>query len=321
MHQPLNVLVVHGIGEQPVTFADKFERVLSGHVRRLVGELTARYRLSDASTPRVLNVIPGRWAPVLEGIFQVLESRLFAGHTDRMRAFAMRFMGDVIAYQGPAVYEEIHRALGHALRSRLSPESRHLTIVAHSLGSVIASDFVYDHTRRTGTRFRDHFGVDFVNFFTLGSPLALYAARSPLSVMDGDGPSRVLKGFDAPVLVESEHGVWVNVYSNDDVVGYPLKPANDAYARAVTADVVQDAGSLWTRWNLLSHGGYWTEPDVITRIAEKLAIDYAELHLGLRNPGLEEVLGEYRSRLAPVKRGESRPRVERAGSQAQGPRS
>ncbi|HET8761128.1 MAG TPA: hypothetical protein VFN94_08670 [Nitrospiria bacterium] len=312
---PLNVLVVHGIGEQPDTFADEFERVLSGHVRRLIGELTARYRLSDPPSPRVLNVIPGLWAPVPEGIFKVLESRLFAGRADRMRALAMRFMGDVIAYQGPAVYEEIHRALAHALRSRLSPESRHLTIVAHSLGTVIASDFVHDHTRRAGTRFRDHFGVDFVNFFTLGSPLALYAARSPLSVMDGDGSVRVLDGFDAPVRVESERGVWVNVYSDDDVVGYPLKHVNDAYARAVTADVVHDAGNLLTRWNLFSHGAYWTEPDVITMIAEKLAIDYAEAHLGLRSPALDEALAGYRGRLAPVKRD------ERAGSKVQGPRT
>jgi hypothetical protein len=233
-----------------------------------------------------------------------------------MRSLAIRFMGDVIAYQGPAVYEEIHRALAHALRSRLSPESRHLTIVAHSLGSVIASDFVFDHTRRAGTRFRDHFGVDFVNFFTLGSPLALYAARSPVSVMDGDGPGRVLKGFDAPVRVESDHGVWVNIYSNDDVVGYPLKPVNDAYALAVTADVVRDAGNLLTRWNLLSHGWYWTEPDVVTVIAEKLAVDYAEVHLGLGGDELADALTRYRARLAPAERRTHRPRAERPGSRA-----
>jgi hypothetical protein len=317
MDHPLNVLVVHGIGEQPKSFADEFERVLSGHVRRLVTELVVRYGLRAVSTQRVLNVIPGLWAPVPEGLLLALESRLFAGRAERMRAFAMRFMGDVIAYQGPAAYDEIHRVLAHALRRGLSPESRHLTIVAHSLGSVIASDFVHDHTRRAGTRFRDHFGVDFVNFFTLGSPLALYAARSPLSVVDGNGPGRVLDSFDAPVHVESDRGVWVNIYSDDDVVGYPLKPVNDAYSRAVTADVVHDAGNLWTRWNLLSHGAYWTEPDVITMIAEKLAIDYAELNLGLPKPVLEEVLTAYRERLAPLERRERRARVERPGSTAQ----
>jgi hypothetical protein len=321
MDHPLNILVVHGIGEQPETFADEFERVLSGHVRRLISELIARYHLPDVSTPRVLNVIPGLWARVSEGILTALESRLFDDHVERVRAFAMRFMGDVIAYQGPAVYEEIHRALAHALRSRLAPESRHLTIVAHSLGAVIASDFMFDHTRRAGTRFRDHFGVDVVNLFTLGSPLALYAAKSPMGVMGEFGPGRVLDGFDTPVRVESDRGVWVNIYSDDDVVGYPLKPVNDAYADAVTADVVMDAGNLLTRWNLLSHSAYWTEPAVVAMIAEKLAIDYAELNLGLRDGALTEVLTAYRRRLTRSARRASAPKVVQTHPRAEGPNS
>jgi hypothetical protein len=321
MDHPLNVLVVHGIGEQPKTFADEFERVLSGHVRRLIGELVTRYHLRDGSTPRVLNVIPGLWAPVPEAMLKEIERRLFKGRPERMRTFAMRFMGDVIAYQGPAVYEEIHRVLAYALRSRLAPESRHLTIVAHSLGAVIASDFLFDHTRRAGTRFRDHFGVDVVNLFTLGSPLALYAAKSPMGAMGEFGPGRVLDGFDTPVRVESERGVWVNIYSEDDVVGYPLKPVNDAYADAVTADVVTDAGNLLTRWNLLSHGAYWTEPAVVAMIAEKLAIDYAELNLGLRDRALTEVLTAYRGRLTRLDRRASAPKVIQSHPRAEGPTS
>ncbi len=321
MDHPLNVLVVHGIGEQPEGFADEFERVLSGQVRRLIGELVARYRLRQASTPRVLNVIPGLWAPVAEAVLKEIEHRLFDGRPERMRAFAMRFMGDVIAYQGAAVYEEIHRRLADALRSRLIVESRHLTIVAHSLGTVIASDFVFDHTRRAGTRFRDHFGVDVVNLFTLGSPLAFYVATSPERATGAFGPGRVLDGFDEPLRLDSDRGVWVNVYSDGDVVGYPLKRINAAYAKAVTADVVTDAGNLLTRWNPLSHGAYWTEPAVVAMIAEKLAIDYAEANLGLRDAALTEVLAAYRRRLTRSDGRASKPNVVQARPRAKGPNS
>jgi hypothetical protein len=318
MDHPLNVLVVHGIGEQPTNFADEFERALSGQVRRFIGELAARYRLRAPSTPRVLNVIPGLWAPAAEDVLKEIELRLFNGRPERMRAFAMRFMGDVIAYQGAAVYKEIHRRLAESLRSRLSGESRHLTIVAHSLGTVIASDFVFDHTRRAGTQFRDHFGVDIVNLFTLGSPLAFYAATSPARVAGPFGPGRVLDGFDEPVRLESAHGVWVNIYSDDDVVGYPLKRINSAYAEAVTADVEADAGNWWTRWNLLSHGAYWTEAAVVAMIAEKLAIDYAEANLGLRDADATEALAGYRRRLSHPQRRAAKPVVVRTRPSEEG---
>jgi hypothetical protein len=294
---PLNVFVIHGIGDYQSVIG-QFDRDLAAGVRRSLGELCARYGLRDAPQTPLLNVIPGRWAPVPEGLLRELEQRLFHMRLDRLRSFAMRFMGDVIAYQGLAVYEEIHRELAYALRTRLNPENRHLTVIGHSLGSVIASDFLYDHTRRRGTKFRDHFGVDFVNFFTLGSPLVLYAARCPAS--GSFGPGRVLDRFDAPVHVESGTGVWLNIYSGDDVVGYPLKSVNEAYASAVTADVVTEAGNLFTRWNPLSHGAYWTEAAVIGMIADKLAIDYAQCNLGLEGSAMQEIIAAYRDRFLPL---------------------
>ncbi|MFZ5863825.1 MAG: hypothetical protein ACOYXR_13410 [Nitrospirota bacterium] len=293
---PLNVLVVHGIGDYP-TVITEFGRDLTAAVRRCLGEVSDRYHLPGAPRGPLLNVIPGQWASVPEGFLKELERRLFSGRVDRLRAFAMRFMGDVIAYQGAAVYEEIHRALADALRRRLKTESGHLTVVAHSLGSIIASDFIYDHTRRCGSGFRDHFGVDFVNFFTVGSPLALYAAHAPAGGVGNGGPGLMVDRFDAPVRVESASGVWLNIYDTDDVVGYPLTSLNEAYATAVTADVVIEAGNLLTRWNLLSHNAYWTEDAVVTMLGEKLAIDYAACNLGLQGAQCQDALAQYRRRV------------------------
>jgi len=308
---PLNIFVIHGIGDYQ-NVVGELDRDLAVEVRRSLGELSARYRLPAAPNAPLLNIIPGRWASIPEGLLKELEQRLFNGRLDRLRAFAMRLMGDVIAYQGLAVYEEVHRALAYALRSRLKPESRHLTVIGHSLGSVIASDFLYDHTRRRGSRFRDHFGVDFVNFFTLGSPLVLYAARSPACTSGSFGAGRVVDGFDAPVHVESATGVWLNIYSEDDVVGYPLKSVNDAYGASVTADVVTDAGNVFTRWNPLSHGAYWTEPAVLAMIADKLAIDYAEYNLGLADLSLQDAVTAYRTRFLPPTPSAPVPQVVKA---------
>jgi hypothetical protein len=308
---PLNVFVIHGIGDYQ-NVVDELDRDLAAGVRQSLAGLCVRHRLPPAPDAPLLNVIPGRWASIPEGLLKELEQRLFHGRLDRLRAFSMRLMGDVIAYQGLAVYEEIHRALAYALRSLLKPESRHLTVIGHSLGSVIASDFLYDHTRRHGKRLRDHFGVDFVNFFTLGSPLVLYSARSPVCTTGSYGPGRVVDGFDVPVHVESETGVWLNIYSGDDVVGYPLKSVNDAYAGAVTADVVTEAGNVFTRWNPLSHGAYWTEAAVLAMIADKLAIDYAECNLGLTGSALQEAVTVYRNQFLPPTPPAPGPRAVRA---------
>jgi hypothetical protein len=117
-------------------------------------------------------------------------------------------------------------------------------------------------------------------------------------------------GFDAPIHVESGTGVWLNIYSHDDVVGYPLKSVNDAYGAAVTADMVTEAGNVFTRWNPLSHGAYWTEGAVIALIADKLAIDYAERNLGLTGADLQDAMAVYRRRFPPPTPPGASPRAD-----------
>ncbi|HET8761523.1 MAG TPA: hypothetical protein VFN94_10660, partial [Nitrospiria bacterium] len=265
----LNVLIVHGIGDHPKEFAGEFERQLHAAFHAHLEILARRYHLSAPPPSEALNLIPGHWAPVTEGIQKEVEQRMFQGPVDFLRWFGMRFMGDVVAYQGRAVYDEIHRALAANLRDRLQPESGHLTIIAHSLGAVIASDFIYDHTEASDKTFAERFGVAFSNFFTLGSPLVLYAMQSSHDGLFDAG--RVLDRFDRPVRVDAKDGVWLNLYAEPDIIGYPIRSINQSYAEAVTADVRVEVGDFWSRRSPLSHGRYWTDPHVNRLIAEKLA--------------------------------------------------
>lgn len=292
----LNVLLVHGIGDHPKEFAGEFERQLRADIQKHLGLLARRYKLS--APPRdALNLIPGRWAPVTEGIQKEVEQRIYHAPVDFLRWFGMRFMGDVVAYQGRAVYEEIHRALAANLLDQVQPESGHLTIIAHSLGAVVASDFVYDHTERIGKTFADRFGVMFSNFFTLGSPLVLYAMQSSHDgAFDASG---VLDRFDRPVRVESEDGVWLNLFAEPDIIGYPIRSINRFYSEAVTADVPVDVGDFWRRRSPLSHGRYWTDPQVNHIIAHKLAIDLAGLHMGLEVVDRRQAIADYLKQITP----------------------
>lgn len=329
----LNVLIVHGIGGYPNAFPDEFRKELLGRISTAVEDLVRRYRLPAALPSDTVNIIPGRWGSVTEALQEEVERRIFREKVDFLRWFGMRIMGDVVAYRGPAVYEEVHRALAEDLRNGIQPESGHLTVVAHSLGAVVASDFLYDHTLKIGRPLADTFGVAFSNFFTFGSPLVLYAMQSPAegalklptascgesSMRDehtrdpvrphpaprgGEGgrcafdAGRVLDRFDRPVRVESPTGVWMNVFDDADIIGYPIRAINQAHTEAVTADVCTGVGTFLSRGNPLSHGRYWSDRRVVQLIAEKLAIDLAELHMGLEGPNLRQAVADYVARSA-----------------------
>jgi len=295
-HDPLNILIIHGMGDQPKDFSIGFQKELLSKFNTSLDYLTKDYSISKPSRSEPLNFIPGWWAPVMDATQKELERRIYNDKKKIpfLRKFGMSFMGDVVAYQGEPVYNEIHRCLAEALRANLKTGSGHLTILAHSLGSMIASDFVYDHTIKIGKTFQDGFGVSFSNFFTLGAPLVLYAMRSA----NGEAftPARLLDHFDRPVRVESETGYWLNLFDDDDIIGYPIKPVNRFYREAVTADLTVTVGDFLTRWNPLSHAHYWDDGGVCRIVADKLAIDFAAIHLGLKGPDLQAALAHYRKR-------------------------
>ena len=97
-----------------------------------------------------------------------------------------------------------------------------MTVRAHSLGTVVASDGIYDlllERRFPAT-------LKLANVFTFGSPSALC------------GLCCALDQFTKPI----RSLVWVNWFYPQDIIGYPLKPLNDAYKEVVTDDV---ALALW----------------------------------------------------------------------------
>jgi hypothetical protein len=207
-------------------------------------------------------------------------------HYPALRWVAIDFVGDAIAYQiSPGerrVYDAIHAEVATTLGdlAAAAGEDAPLCIIAHSLGTVIASNYLYDlQTERAGrkrlvpttvrTRMRAtplERGETLAHLYTMGSPLALWTLRYP--------------DFGVPIAVPSPHleehhpgvaGEWVNFYDQDDLVAYPLKPLSDAYARAVTADCDVRLRGLLSSWNPLVHPWYWNDGRVIDPIARTLA--------------------------------------------------
>lgn len=250
------VIFIHGIGTQKAGYA--------AACRQSLEDRLTRYRdSSDPALPVIYQEV--LWSPVTDRTEEQLWERVNTGvdlDVQFLRRLMVNFVGDAMAYQsngrGTAAYREIHAAVRHALeqvKGRCPGSVIEYTFIAHSLGSVIISNYLYDH--------RDE--LEATNLFTLGSPLALWLLQG------GD-----IDRADSPVRVSAPEGLWLNVLDDEDFIAYPLKPVNSAYAEAVDRDLVTEIGRL-TEGGPLSHMGYWSDGNVVKPVAYKLAVDQRRL--------------------------------------------
>ena len=271
MSTKIAVAIIHGVGKQDEHFADGMKAELQ---QRFVSQLPTAISFPEAEI--VIESV--FWAPVL----QRKENRLWekmkgAANLDflDLRQMMIDIAADAVAYQ-PApndrdVYDNIHRLVARTLRrlAQKAGSDAPLAVIAHSLGTVIASNYFYDlqtaHRRPLSGKVRSvvgrspsalEAGKTFARFFTMGSPIAIWSLR--------------YGNFGTPVHLTHHDKEWLNFFDEDDIIGYPLKSVNKLYKKNVTRDVSVNVGNLLTSWNPASHLGYWTDNDVTVPIAESL---------------------------------------------------
>ena len=280
MSNRVAVAIVHGVGVQGSDFAEPM-------IRELTDRFADELGIGRAEATHELIVEAVHWAPVLQEAQTKLWRKVNARRDldfVRLRKFMVDFAGDAIAYQptpqSRGVYDSVHAVLAESLRSlaRNAGRTAPLCVVAHSLGTIIASNYLYDLSQRSrrgmvSRAVRDvkkdtplENGETLTLLYTLGSPLAIWSLRYhdfglPIAVPAAKLPTH------HPGLA----GEWVNFYDPDDVIGYPLRALNDGYRRSVSSDVAVNVGGVLSSWNPLSHGSYWTDDDVTKPIARSLA--------------------------------------------------
>ena len=277
MSHPLAIAFIHGIGRTERGYSEPMRRALAAAFASRIGRPTSE-------TASELHFEEINWSPVLSRPETELWKRVHGGgplRYDRLRDFMVHFAGDAVAYQPSphdrSAYDAIHEAVAESLADlaeRAGPRAP-LCVVAHSLGTVIASNYLYDLMKRRGSYMGSTVrsringtplerGETLALLVTMGSPIALWSLRYP--------------GFGEPVrmpCIERHHpglqGRWINIYDPDDVIGYPLRGLNAKYRKAVTEDQSVDVGSILTRWTPLSHTAYWGSRKVAETIADRLA--------------------------------------------------
>lgn len=267
MAKEIAVLILHGMGSQQAGFAEP-----------MIAEVSNRLAGLDKD-PAAVAWEPVFWADVLEKRQnQYLRAAVRANNLDFMglRKFVVSALGDAAAYRrvkgkATSVYGQIHARVRDAVRrvyaNELGHNARPLVFIAHSLGGQIMSNYVWD----TQTA-RSRKGNVFERMETLAG-IITFGCNMPLFTFAHDrGDLKPIRfpGNALPAAVKRK-ARWLNFYDRDDVLGYPLKPINGAYARVVSRDIVINVGGVLTSWNPLSHEKYWTDSDFTEYVADFLA--------------------------------------------------
>lgn len=298
----LPVLFVHGIGGSSESWAEPHIRKLREKTLSELRQLLKDKAPRDAAEALVVrsvywkgalekpqNQLRGALATYFGWVVSALtwQERIFRNVVKKLHAFQSvivpMFIGDIVGYlgkEGRIGVEERFAAALEALLEETGEDDAPMTFVAHSLGTVITSNYIYD---RMSAHWKD--GVNrmdarfvFANLFTAGSPLALFSMRF-------GGP----ENFNRPVRVEHPRGRWVNILDKDDPVSMPLRVLNAAYETAVTADCQVDSGWNWGQ----AHVEYFERTDTLDIVAKKLAIDWAALNGALPPAELDALYAAY----------------------------
>lgn len=303
MARKIAVLFVHGIYNSADDFhlpmKERLERALPSHLR---GHIDCE---------------AANWAPIVRRHQTAYMDKLISeGLVDdtNFRRMALQGLGDAAAYQKTrnyrnSAYFEIQGKVREAidmLDQRGEPD-RPLVLIGHSLGCHILSTFAWDtYSMRRRLPERDQDGdnkmQEFAAYLSDGSPFRRLETLAGFVTMGCNmplftftfGPERIVPitkarlptehpafpGAGLPADIKAR-ARWLNFYSRNDLLGYPLKPLNADYAaeeRIVDIPVISER--LWRRALTLpfpalatyaAHTGYWTHRRVVKDTAKLLA--------------------------------------------------
>lgn len=305
MTPAIAVALVHGIGDQQADFAGAMMRKLSEAAGR---EARAR----GAETPTIVQEAV-HWSPVVQPrqveVWRRVHRNASLNDALGLREFLVSYASDVVAYQptpsSSHVYDAVHAVFAATLKrlaAKAGPDAP-LVVIGHSLGTVIASNYLYDLQaeygpyRRAGPgpmapalreALRDatplERGETLAQLYTMGSPLALWGVRAHSADprFDYGAPVRVPAPALAtrlPEVAASREAVgWINFYDRDDILAFPLRELNDAHREGVKEDRQVNVGGLLTSRSPLSHQKYWTDDDVTDAIGRSLAAAWVAMH-------------------------------------------
>lgn len=295
----IGVLLVHGIGGQTKDWANDIITDLNTRTFSILKNVLGEDGPSNCE--EILIVKSVHWQDVLHEsqhkLREILEilgdksKKNLIGKIGRwlrkkVRLFQSRiiseYIGDIIGYLNEDTKRLIQGKVTNGIEELLNEMKvcngkTPITIVSHSLGTVISSDYIYDLRNKDVVPKEIQEKVNIDNFFTIGSPIALFALKH------GD-----VNSFNTPINVENKRGRWINIYDEDDPVGMPLKSLNEEYKKAVLKDVHVNAGFYG-----VSHTKYFLQAETLDIVCNKLTLDWIIYNKKLNKEKIDNFIKKY----------------------------
>lgn len=230
------------------------------------------------------------------------------------RSLVVQGLGDAAAYQKTksfrnSSYYEIQAEVRTVIErlDQSGPPNRPLILIGHSLGCHIISSLAWDmytikHWDDARLAAEDDEVRKFAAYLKEGSAFRRLDTLAGLVMMGSNmplftftfGPDRILPitstrkpgdkaAFPGHALEPRTQSKvrWLNYYSRNDLLGYPLKPLNEAYTAEPLLTDIEVASEGWLR-RLASyiapplaayqaHTGYWTHRRVVRGAADLIA--------------------------------------------------
>ncbi len=247
------LVFIHGVNDQTTGYSNRlFGEIVRAYVAGLIEQGASKADAQARAKQLVQKEI--LWADVTTDLTNRYLSLQYAlkGRSGKWNAILrpidplvlqiLYYVKDKGHKRGPmAILKEVDEAFRRACADR----SEQVVVIAHSLGSVIAYDYLFG--------FRKHRvppGVTVKALITLGSPIPLFTAAM---------------GFvDNPVELPKNVERWVNVLDPDDGVARFCEPY---FKSGIVRDVTVNTGFA----PLGAHNGYWRSRAVASLLAEQLA--------------------------------------------------
>ncbi len=265
MGEEVVVIAVHGMGDTQEDFADELRESLADELGS-----------SDWAKVHFDTIY---YQGVLQPNQKAVMRRMRSQELDwlRIRRFLLYGFSDAAgleraAHRPNSPYAQVQRIIRDTLERAFDfiGGSRPVVVVAQSLGGQVMSNYLWDAQQgggasrgvwrhsTTNTQRDDFLRLKKLRYFyTTGCNIPIFLAGFP-------------QGQIKPVKTASSGYAfrWKNFYDEDDALGWPLKPLSPAYRKAIHGDYKVNAGGslighVTQSWNPFSHGGYWTDKQVI----------------------------------------------------------
>jgi hypothetical protein len=274
MTAKLGVLIIHGVGGDREKLLDNMKNMESDLKRKIK---------ACGADPGQIGWQCVEWDHVLKKDEDEVYKRFSRGERlsfwsiwGKLRKFVMGYIADALAYrqvpncsgQMENTYDKIHGVVHKAvtrLKADLGDGDKPVIVIAHSLGSVIMSNYIWDRQKKYPPEEKDRYGENpfermetLAGFITFGSPLSLFAlAFQP----------RISFEFPPKALPEYLKGKvkWLNFYDSADVLAWPLKELGGSYK-----DTVTDR-KLHVGWTPRCHTSYWTKSSFTRDVAKYIS--------------------------------------------------